>query len=85
MTTTEYDQESRTAISTQPGAARPMSAIDRLRTRRQVRVAYKLAERELAPYTTEADLQELHAMLERSEGRADVYTQIIERKTLSAA
>lgn len=77
-----------TATSTtaaQGAGPRPIAALDRLRTRREARLAYKRAERELAAYTTEADLQELCAILERSDGRSDIYTRIIESKLLSAA
>lgn len=84
MTTTNHVKAS-TTIAAQGAGPRPIAALERLRTRREARRAYKRAERELAAYTTEADLQELYAMLERSDGRSDIYTRIIESKLLSAA
>ncbi len=62
------------------------SARDAIAQRRQARAEQQRIERELASYTTPADVQELFALLERSEEQSDsMYYQMIERACLRAA
>ncbi len=61
-------------------------AIDGYRERRALRATLKSVERELATYTTPAELQDLDSMLERCIDDNDmVYGPIIERIRLRAA
>jgi len=60
------------------------SVIESYRHRRQVRATYKAAKQELAVYTTAADLQELDAIMERSDAPS-VYTEVLEEIRLRAA
>ena len=60
--------------------------LDSYREHRAVRALHHRVEQELASYTSEADIHELDAMLERSEGDRDsVYTQMIQRVRMRAA
>jgi len=55
-----------------------------LQERREAREARRTAERELSVYTTPADLQELEAIMERSDS-PNVYTETLEEMRLRAA
>ena len=75
MTNTEFDRKS--AWTTVLGT---------YRERKAQRASIKVAERELASYTTPAQLQDLDAMLERFADEGDsVYGPIVERIRLRAA
>ncbi|MET3807754.1 hypothetical protein ABIB25_004781 [Nakamurella sp. UYEF19] len=83
MTTREQNSPS---IHRATGRTSAFAAVrDSYRERRSVRALHQRVERELSTYTTQADIQELDAMLERSGTDVSVYTQMIERIRLRAA
>lgn len=84
MTTAEHQSPS--VHRTQHLTSAWTAARDSYRERRSVRALHHRVERELSTYTTQADIHELNAMLERSEPDTDsVYTQMIERIRFRAA
>jgi len=78
MTATEQQGSTGTVASIFAGVR------ESYRQRRATRAIYKAAQQELAAYTTAADLQELDAIMERSD-TPSVYTEVLEEIRLRAA
>jgi hypothetical protein len=69
----------RTPLSPRWAAAR-----DDLSARREARASHKILERELASFTTSAEVHELHAILDRADPRAaDEIRSMIHRSPVS--
>ena len=68
-------------MDNQPSISRWTATLDELRTRRAARLSRRALERDLATYTTPAQLSELNAILSRYEGpEVTQIRQILNRK-----